>query len=176
MSALQQYNLGTVVVWDFIPTGMRDAFMLNYVFWAFKPSIDGFQHCGPVIYIDRTHLNGKYTSTILIAIGITANNKILPIAFTIVDEQRSASWTWFLKNLRQHIVCGQEGVTLISNLGEGILSAISTMWTNPRHGVHGYHRFCLRHVCANFYKEFRNTTLRDLVWRAGTLTSAEVEL
>ncbi|KAI5680123.1 hypothetical protein M9H77_01350 [Catharanthus roseus] len=32
------------------------------------------------------------------------------------------------------------------------------------------HRFCLRHIRANFNKTFKNTTLKSLMWQAGTET------
>lgn len=171
MLALQVYNPGTVVVWDYIPPVSQSIVMLNFVFWAFKPSIDGFKHCRPVICIDGTHLYGKYIGKMLIATGITAQNKVFPIAFAIVDEESSKSWKWFLRNVIQHVVPGRFGLTLISDRAKGILSAVKDVWTDPSDGQPiGYHRYCLRHVCSNFNSRFHNIHLKDLVWRAGTRT------
>ena len=39
------------------------------MFWSFKPSIEGFEHCCLVLSIDGTHLYGKYKGTLLIAMG-----------------------------------------------------------------------------------------------------------
>ena len=39
------------------------------MFWSFKPSIEGFEHCRPVMNIDGTHLYGKYKGKLLIAMG-----------------------------------------------------------------------------------------------------------
>ena len=61
--------------------------MFNYVFWAFKPCIDGFVHCPPVISIDGTHVYGKYDIKLLIAITIDGNDFILPLAFAIVANE-----------------------------------------------------------------------------------------
>ncbi|KAH0675262.1 hypothetical protein KY285_023063 [Solanum tuberosum] len=55
--------------------------------WAFKPCIDGFQTCRPVISVDGTHMYGKYDIKLLIAIGIDGNDNILPLAFAIVDKE-----------------------------------------------------------------------------------------
>ncbi|XP_068638416.1 uncharacterized protein [Aristolochia californica] len=41
--------------------------MFKRVFWAFGPSIAGFQYCRPLISVDGTHLYGKYPGTLLIA-------------------------------------------------------------------------------------------------------------
>ena len=67
----------------------RDKFgdtILRYVFWAFAPCIEGFKHCKPVISIDGIHLYGKYWGVLLIAMATNANNKVLPLAFAIVDK------------------------------------------------------------------------------------------
>ena len=53
------------------------------VFWSFKSSIEGFEHCRPVISIDGTHLYGMYKATLLIAMGCDGNNQLFPLAFII---------------------------------------------------------------------------------------------
>ncbi|KAL8476008.1 hypothetical protein ACS0TY_028609 [Phlomoides rotata] len=88
MRALRSYNPDTIVEWkhkDHNPaTGV---FTLGYVFWAFKPCIDAFQHCRKVITVDGTHLYTKYKHKLLIAMIIDANQQIIPLAFVIVDEE-----------------------------------------------------------------------------------------
>ncbi|XP_021749711.1 uncharacterized protein LOC110715437 [Chenopodium quinoa] len=60
---------------------------LPRVFWAFKPSIDGFRHCRPLITIDGTHLYGRYKGTLLIAMETDANLQLFPLAFAIVENE-----------------------------------------------------------------------------------------
>ena len=67
--------------------------VLNYIFWTFKPSIQDFTHCRPIISIDGTHLYRKFKDKILIAIGIDAENEIFLLAYAIVDEETTASWS-----------------------------------------------------------------------------------
>jgi hypothetical protein len=55
------------------------------VFWAFKPSIDAFHLCQPVISVDGTHLKGAYRSKLLIVVAKNANNYILPVAYAIIN-------------------------------------------------------------------------------------------
>ena len=43
--------------------------ILNSVFWAFKPCIEGFQYCKPIVLINDIFLIGKYLGTLLTAIG-----------------------------------------------------------------------------------------------------------
>ncbi|XP_059285610.1 uncharacterized protein LOC132039081 [Lycium ferocissimum] len=68
MAALQKFNAGTVVEWR-----LQGGTIFNYVFWAFKPSIDGFGHWRPVISIDGMHVYGTYDIKLLIAVGMDAN-------------------------------------------------------------------------------------------------------
>lgn len=77
---------------------------LKYVYWAFAPCIAAYQECRPVVSVDGTHLRGAYKGKLLVAVCKTANNNIMPIAFALVDEETSASWTWFLDNLRKSVM------------------------------------------------------------------------
>ena len=65
------------------------------VFWDFSPSIEGFQHCRPVISIDGTFLYGKYRGTLLIALTWDSNNRLFPLAFAIVEKETDDNWYWF---------------------------------------------------------------------------------
>ena len=57
------------------------------MFCAYKPCIDGFNHCKPVIYVDGTFLYGKYRSVLLTAKAVDGNNAILPLAFALVKKE-----------------------------------------------------------------------------------------
>ena len=81
----------TQVFYRTTSTGEDDTVFLNYVFWSFDPSIDGFKNCKPVISIDRTHLYGKYQGKLLVAMATDANNKVFPLAFAIVDSELGSS-------------------------------------------------------------------------------------
>ncbi|KAH0653819.1 hypothetical protein KY289_031497 [Solanum tuberosum] len=81
--------------------------VFNYVFWTFKPCIDGFVFCRPVISIDGTHVNGKYDIKLLIAIATDGNGSILPLAFAIVANESMETWSLFLDHLHLHVVKGR---------------------------------------------------------------------
>ena len=57
------------------------------MFFSFKPCIDGFKHCKPVIYVDGTFLYGKYKSVLLTADAVDGNNSILSLAFALVEKE-----------------------------------------------------------------------------------------
>lgn len=109
----------------------RDEFgdtMLRYVFWAFASCIiEGFRHCKPVISINGTHLYGKYRGVLLIAMATDANNKVLPLTFTVVDKESGPSGGWFLECLRNSLgdVIADKDIYVISDRHKGIQHAIA---------------------------------------------------
>jgi hypothetical protein len=53
--------------------------------------MEAFRHCRPVLSIDGTFLIGKYEGTLLIAIGVDANNTLVPLTFGLVERENKAS-------------------------------------------------------------------------------------
>ncbi|KAL2244878.1 UNVERIFIED_CONTAM: hypothetical protein Sindi_2756000 [Sesamum indicum] len=142
------------------------AYVIGYVFWAFKPCIEGFQHCRNLISVDGTHLYTKYKHKMLIAAAMDGNQQVLPLAFAVVDEESLLSWKWFLRQLSRHIIRGRRGICLISDRHAGITRAVREC---PNFVLpNGVHRYCLRHVCSNFNSKYKNVVLKDLCWRAGS--------
>ncbi|KAI3458334.1 hypothetical protein Pfo_014997 [Paulownia fortunei] len=60
LEVLQKWNPCTIVEWYHIDTEFVEKKILKYVFWAFKPCIDGFQNYRKVISVDGTYLYTKY--------------------------------------------------------------------------------------------------------------------
>ncbi|XP_070030671.1 uncharacterized protein [Nicotiana sylvestris] len=164
MAALQQFNPGTVVEWKLerILGKSKNIYIFNYVFWAFKPTIDGFSHCRPIISIDGTHVYGKYDIKLLIVVAVDANGQIFPLAFAMCANESQETWTLFLNHLKEHVV----GICLISYRHGGILSSVENLpaWQEP----YAYHRYCARHLKANFQKAYSSKDLHDLMWMAAT--------
>ena len=67
--------------------------IFDRVFWAFGTSIEGFQHCRPMISIAGTFLYGKYRGKLPIASRWDGDNRLFPIAFAIVEEETDDSWS-----------------------------------------------------------------------------------
>ncbi|KAL0444217.1 UNVERIFIED_CONTAM: hypothetical protein Slati_2144400 [Sesamum latifolium] len=91
MGALKKYNRGTIVEWKHKTLHSTGAYVMGYVFWAFKPCIEGFQFCHKIISVDGTHLYTKYKHNMLIAATMDENQQVLPLAFAIVDDESHAS-------------------------------------------------------------------------------------
>ncbi|KAG6468100.1 hypothetical protein ZIOFF_072668 [Zingiber officinale] len=95
--ALEHSNPNTIVKWHHHPSSTENVKVFKYIFWAFGPAIDAFHMSRPVISVDGTHLQGACKGKMLIAISKDANNRILPVAYDIVDEETMASWCWFFE-------------------------------------------------------------------------------
>ncbi|XP_030924517.1 uncharacterized protein LOC115951450 [Quercus lobata] len=160
---------GTQYSYHTIPKPLEGTTLLRYVYWAFAPCIAAFQYCRPVISIDGTHLYGKYKGVLMIAMTTDANQKVLPIAFAVVDKESGPSWGWFLECLRTSIerVIENKDICIISDRHKGIKCAIRE-WPRGQDGRERvYHRYCLRHVASNFNTHFDNPTLKALALKAG---------
>ena len=94
------------------------------MFWSFKPSIEGFEHCCTVLSIDGTQLYGKYKGTSLIAMGSNENNKLFPLTFSITEGDNIDSWGWFLACIRNRVT-QRTGICVISDRHPGIMAAMS---------------------------------------------------
>ena len=70
-----------------------------------------------MISIDGIHLYGKYKRVLMIVMATDANQKVLPLAFAVVDKESGASWGWFLECFRTLIehVMPNGGICIISD-------------------------------------------------------------
>ena len=127
------------------------------VFWVFGPSIEGFQHCRPVISIDETFIYGKYKGMLLIASTWDGDNRLFPLAFAIVEKETDNNWYWFLRCIQINVT-NREGLCVISDRHPGIMTTIRTICQSTR----WYHFFCLRHVTSNFNQQIGNKNLKDM--------------
>jgi hypothetical protein len=53
--------------------------------------VAGFACCRPIINVGGAFLTGKYKGTLMIAVGITVENKLLPLAFALVEGENNES-------------------------------------------------------------------------------------
>ncbi|XP_025608088.1 uncharacterized protein [Arachis hypogaea] len=78
----------------------------------------------------------------------------LPIAFAIMESKSMESWSFFLTNLRRHVI-PQEGLLIISDRSQAIkapLKADDSGWQPLR----VFHAYCIRHMAANFMSHFKS--------------------
>jgi len=164
LQALQESLPGTIVEYVTQPVvvnGVADNswHILERVFWAFKPCIDGFNYYKPIIQVDGTFLTGKYHGTLLTTISQYGNQNIFLLAFVIVEGEIKKAMIWFFQLLRANVT-PQPNVCLITGRGSAILSALQSpdvCW--EAHGLQSM--FCIQqHSASNFNKKFKNAELK----------------
>jgi hypothetical protein len=67
--------------------------VLKRVFWCFPQCVAGFTHYRTIISVDVTFLTGKYKDTLMVIIGMTAKNQLLPLTFTLIEGENNESWS-----------------------------------------------------------------------------------
>ena len=167
--ALEQTNLGCVVIWKTFDSNIPNIEIFQCLFWSFKPSIEGFEHYLPVLSIDGTHLYREYKDTLMIAMGCDRNNRLFPLAFAITKGKNIDSWGWFLARIRNRVT-QQTGICVISDKYPGIMTAISDphlSWA----ALSAYHRICMCHLTRNFTTRFKDKLWKNLVCRVSLVTT-----
>nr|XP_043639460.1 uncharacterized protein LOC122610545 [Erigeron canadensis] len=94
----------------------------------------------PVIIVDAAHLKGRYLGTNLLAVGMDANNGILPITYGVGKSETSDSWTWFMGHLRD-CMGTVSNLTIISDRANLINMAIRRCFPDAFHGLCAVHLY-----------------------------------
>ncbi|KAK9287670.1 hypothetical protein L1049_016108 [Liquidambar formosana] len=117
----------------------------------------------PFIGLDACHLKGHFGGQLLHAVARDGNDRMYPVAMAVVEAECKDSWSWFLENLAAVIGSVEEfGWTFISDRQKGLVPSFDAVL--PR----ADHRFCIRHMYANFMAEFKGKALKDLMWQAAS--------
>jgi hypothetical protein len=146
LHAIAHFNLGTRCDIDtcgqWLPNETGRYYpMLKHIFWSFPQCVVGFAHCRPVISVDGTFLTGKYKSTLMVAVGMTAENQLLPLAFALVEGENNKSWKWFLSLVRKQVLGADRQICMALDRHRGLLNG-------AKDHLEGYppliHRWCKR--------------------------------
>ncbi|XP_039134333.1 uncharacterized protein LOC120271720 [Dioscorea cayenensis subsp. rotundata] len=100
----------------------------DLLMWYAKKVLVTNPGCRPLLYLDGTHLLGKYGGTLLGATGKDGNDGFFHVAFAIVDNETDVNWTWFLSKLGDTIYDDDEYVklvTFISDRSKGLINAVA---------------------------------------------------
>nr|KAJ0215269.1 hypothetical protein LSAT_V11C300144210 [Lactuca sativa] len=93
-------------------------------------------------------------------------NRIYPLAYALVENETTYSWTWFLEQLGDDLeLYANSNSTFISDRQKGIIPAIAKLYPQVEH------RFCLRHIYDNMKRKWKDKELKDLVWACATATT-----
>ncbi|XP_068466464.1 uncharacterized protein [Phaseolus vulgaris] len=163
LQVVQDSVPGTVVQYitrPYVVDGVQDEsnYILERVFWSFKPCIEGFKYCKPIVQVDGQFLTGKYHDTLLTAIGQDGNQNIFPLAFAIVEGETKEVLIWFFQ-LLQAYVTPQSNLCMTTDRGTTILSTLqSPKVVSEEDGLTLV--YCIRHITSNFNKRFKNVDLK----------------
>ncbi|XP_039116630.1 uncharacterized protein LOC120252524 [Dioscorea cayenensis subsp. rotundata] len=143
-SKIMETNLGSIAIVD------KDENRFRHMFFSFYACIIGFKSsCRPWLFIDGTHLLGKYGGTLLGATSKDGNDGFLHVTFVIVDNKMDSNWTWVLLKLGDALNEDNDYmkiITFISDKSNGLISAIVKVFPSSPHA------YCFRHLEVNFMK------------------------
>ncbi|KAI9160370.1 hypothetical protein LWI28_007527 [Acer negundo] len=124
--------------------------------------------CKNIIGLDACHVKSYHKAQLLWAIGIDADNSYYPIAYVVVEKEWHESWSWFLKLLKEDLNLEDSlGITFMTDRQKALVESIGDIWPTCEH------RFCVRHMYANFKKKFEDDIIRGKLWKKARLTKVE---
>ncbi|XP_077233932.1 uncharacterized protein LOC143876142 [Tasmannia lanceolata] len=160
LEQIKRTNPGSIV--QLSTTGADHRFQRLFV--SFHASIYGFLNgCLPIIGLGGMQLKSKYLGTLLSATSFDADGGLFPLAFGVVDVETDESWMWFLSELHKVLEMNTEKIpqfTILSDGQKGLVDAVKRKFPSA------YHGFCMRHLSENIGKEFKNSRLVQLLWKA----------
>ena len=142
--ALKESNSGTKVKMKLSPEADNPQFYRLYIcFVACKK--EWLVGCRRVNRLDDCHIKGPHEGQLLVAIGIDADNLMFSIAYTAIESECAATWSWFLEFLGENLeIANSQTITWITDKQKGLVDAVNDVFPNSKH------RFCVRHLYNNF--------------------------
>lgn len=139
------------------------------LFVSFYASIYGFLNgCLPIVGLGGIQLKNKYLGTLLSATSFDADGGLFPLAFGVVDVENDENWMWFLSELHKALEANTEKIldlTFLSDGQKGIVDAVKRKFAGSSHA------FCMKHLSESIGKEFKNSRLVHLLWKAAYSTT-----
>ncbi|XP_009614910.1 uncharacterized protein [Nicotiana tomentosiformis] len=124
-----------------------------YAFVALSTSIKGLEYCRLVVVVDGTFLKSAYRGIMLTDSTMDAACSILPLAYTVVDSENDASWTWFFEQFK-HAYGEKPNMCVVSDQNKSILKAASTVYTGMPYYA------CMWHIWTNVRSKFKKGHLK----------------
>ncbi|XP_062108696.1 uncharacterized protein LOC133819447 [Humulus lupulus] len=147
---------------------VNDNKLFERVYICLKDCKDGFKACRPLIGLDGCFLKGYCKGLLLAVVGIDANNDMFLIAYVICEKENTDTWNWFFKLLKEDLeVIDTRRYTLIRDRQKGLENALGSLFDGAEI------RFCVRHLHANFKKEFPSLLLKQKLWACAKATTLE---
>ncbi|XP_059302246.1 uncharacterized protein LOC132054218 [Lycium ferocissimum] len=122
----------------------------------------------PFIGLDGTFLKGKVKGQLLVAAALDTSKHFYPIAWAVVDKETKVTWSWFLTLLERSLDLKKgEGITFMSDMQKGLIGALLNILPEA------HHRYCVRHIEANWCKNWGAGELKKHLWWCSWCTYQE---
>ncbi|XP_016506611.2 uncharacterized protein LOC107824382 [Nicotiana tabacum] len=115
--------------------------------------VSGWEHCRPVVVVDGTFLKSAYRGIMLTASTMDITGSILPLAYTVVDSEKDASWRWCFEQFK-HAYGEKSNMCVVSNQNESILKETFTIYIGIPHYA------CMWHIWINVKSKFKKGHLK----------------
>lgn len=162
---IQKTNPGSIV--ELFTTGAENRFQRLFV--SFYASIYGFLNgCLPIIGLGVIQLKSKYLGTLLSATSFDADGGLFPLAFGVVDVENDECWMWFLSELLKAMEMKIEKIATLTFLSDGqtgVIDALKRKFPSSSHAI------CMNYLSESIAKEFKNSRLVHLLWKAAYSTT-----
>ncbi|KAJ1702202.1 hypothetical protein LUZ63_001981 [Rhynchospora breviuscula] len=163
--AIQKTTPGTQIKWLTESVGDPNRAMFKAAAWAYGPCIAAVPYLRPVISIDASFLSGRYKGTLLPACGYDPEQRLLPLAFAIVEKENEQCWGWFMNFVRRQVIGEGKKFCVVSDRHWGIRNTLKQPqygWQEDANPSYAVHRYCMQHICENVFKASdKDTTLPD---------------
>lgn len=119
------------------------------LFIVFGPINLGIQTLRPFYAFDGTHTRSRYNLTLLIAVGVDAEDHVLPLAFALVPIENEKWWSWFCEHFVNAFNSGlSDHYVIMSDREKGLINAVKTTLPGAIHSM------CCQHIAENIHKTF----------------------
>ena len=101
------------------------------------------------IAVDGTFTKNRFIQTLLLAVGMDAEDQIQILAWAIVPNECQETWTWFLKRLdAAYPTVNDQRTVIINDREKGLLNAIALVLPDV------FNAFCCWHIASNIQARF----------------------
>ncbi|XP_010468532.1 PREDICTED: uncharacterized protein LOC104748622 [Camelina sativa] len=116
--------------------------------------------CRPIIGIDGAFIKWDIKGHVLAAVGRDGDNRIVSLAWAVVEIENDDNWDWFLRHLSASLdLVTMTSLALILYKQSGLVKAISNILPQAEH------RQCARHIMDNWKRDSHNQELQHIFWR-----------
>jgi hypothetical protein len=103
----------------------------------------------PFYALDGTHTRSRYNLTLLLAVGIDADDRVHPLAYALVPIENEQWWSWFCEHLVNAFDDDlPDQYVIISDRDKGLLNAVKSELPGACHAM------CCQHIAENIHKKY----------------------